>query len=100
MKADLLFCHPEKVVFSQYPLLTTPHRFLFRFHSNSHTLTCEACVDSERFHLPSSAQLESSETRSCGLRIRELAKTILGESSGQVSSLSKVQIRSARQKQL
>jgi hypothetical protein len=32
--------------------------------------------------------------------IKELAKAILGKSSGQVSSLSKVQIKSARQKQL
>lgn len=99
MKADFFFHNPEKKTFSQYPLLPPPHLFLSRVCT--HSLTHLGSL--WRFWtlaLPSSAQLESLETRSCGMRIRELAEAVLGWSSGQVSSLSKVQTKRARQKQL
>lgn len=76
MKADLLACcwSREDAFQSVSTLNCTTYLPLSLWLS----CTWEACVVPEPLRLPNSAQLESLETRSCGIRIRELAKAILG----------------------
>lgn len=82
MKADLFSYDLEKTSFRVKNHWQLYQMFYERLCFHSHSLIWRAWIHYQSLHVPRATQLAAWKTRSCGIRWKELAKTVLGQEFG------------------